>query len=138
MAPEDLIVRITRQWLGHASDHLELAENAARQGTRPFLRDALFHSQQSAEKALKAFLTWHDLPFPRIHDLEDIGARCVKADASLQTVVDRAAQLSQYAWRFRYPGQPYEPAAEEVRQALQLAHETFEAVLSRLPAEVQP
>jgi HEPN domain-containing protein len=138
MALEDLIVRNTRQWLTHASDDLELAENAAREATRPFLRDAAFHSQQSAEKAWKAFLTWHDVPFPRIHDLEDIGARCVRADTSLQTVADTAAQLSQYAWRFRYPGEPYEPTAEEVRRALQLAHETFEAVLSRLPAEVQP
>ena len=138
MAPEELIVRNTRQWLGHASDDLELAESAAREGRRAFVRDAAFHCQQSAEKALKAFLTWHDEPFPRIHDLEDIGARCVKVDASLQTVVDTAAQLSQYAWRFRYPGEPYEPTAEEVRQAVQCAHETFEAVLSRLPAEVQP
>ena len=88
--------------------------------------DAAFHSQQAAEKALKAFLTWRDLPFPRVHDLEDIGARCVEADASLRMVVDRVARLSQYAWRFRYPGEPYEPAPEEVRQALQLARETFE------------
>lgn len=109
MAPEELIVRNTRQWLGHASDDLELAESAAREGTRAFVRDAAFHCQQSAEKALKAFLTWHDEPFPRIHDLEDIGARCVKVDASLQTVVDTAAQLSQYAWRFRYPGEPTSP-----------------------------
>jgi HEPN domain-containing protein len=138
MPPEGPIVRSTRQWLGHARDDLELAENAVREGTRPFLRDAASHSQQSAEKALKAFLTGHDAPFPRIHDLEDIGARCVAADASLQALVDRVAQLSQYAWRFRYPGEPYEPTAEEVRQALQFARETFEAILSRLPAEVHP
>lgn len=138
MPPEDLIVRNTRQWLAHASDDLQLAQNAVREGSRAFLRDAAFHSQQSAEKALKAFLTWHDVPFPRIHDLEAVGALCVKADTSLQTVLDRTAQLSQYAWRFRYPGDPYEPTAEEVREALQLARETFEAVLTRLPPEVKP
>jgi len=89
-----------------------------------------------AEKALKAFLTWHDLPVPKVHDLEDIGARCVQADASLQGLVERVAQLSQYAWRFRYPGDPYEPTPEEVGQALQFARETFEGILNRLPAEV--
>jgi len=137
MPLDDLIVRNTRQWLAHARDDLELAENAVRQGTPPFMRDAAFHSQQVAEKALKAFLTWRDLPFPRVHDLEDIGARCLQADASLQGLLDRVAQLSQYAWRFRYPGEPDQPAPQEVRQALQLARETFEAILNRLPAEVR-
>jgi len=94
MPLDDLIVRNTRQWLAHARDDLELAENAVRQGTPPFMRDAAFHSQQAAEKALKAFLTWRDLPFPRVHDLEDIGARCLQADASLQGLLDRVAQLS--------------------------------------------
>lgn len=136
MPLDDLIVRNTRQWLAHARDDLELAENAVREGTRPFMRDAAFHSQQAAEKALKAFLTWRDLPFPRVQDWEDIGARCLQADASLQSLVDRVAQLTQYAWRFRYPGEPCEPAPEEVRQALLLARETFEAILNRLPGEV--
>lgn len=135
MPLDDLIVRNTREWLARARDDLELAGAAVRQGTRPFLRDALFHSQQSAEKALKAFLTWHDVPFPRVHDLEDIGAHCVEADPSLRALVDRVALLSQYAWRFRYPGDPYEPSLEEARQALQLARETFEAILNRLPPE---
>lgn len=102
-----------------------------------FKRDALFHSQQAAEKALKAFLTWHDIPFPRIHDLEQIGARCVDTDASLQPVVDRAAQLSQYAWRFRYPGEAYEPSSKDIRQSLEFARETCEAILARLPNQVR-
>ena len=71
MAVDDLIVRNTREWLARARDDLELAENAVRGGTGPFMRDAAFHCQQAAEKALKAFLTWRDLPFPRVHDLED-------------------------------------------------------------------
>jgi hypothetical protein len=53
-------------------------------------------------------------------------------------VVDQAAQLSQYAWRFRYPGEPFEPSPEDIRQALRLASETLDAVLDRLPAEVRP
>ncbi len=95
MALDELVIRNTRQWLARGRDDLELAESAVREATRPFMRDAAFHCQQAAEKALKAFLTWHDLPFPKVHDLEDIGVRCVQADASLQGLVDRVAQLSQ-------------------------------------------
>jgi len=137
MALDELLVRNTREWLARAADDLTLAENAAGQTAPAFLRDALFHCQQAAEKAFKAFLTWHDVPFPRIHDLEEIGARRLQVDASLEPVVDRAAQLSQYAWRFRYPGELEEPSMEEVRRSLQLARETREAVLSRLPAELR-
>jgi hypothetical protein len=44
--------------------------------------------------------------------------------------------LSVFAWVFRYPGDPEEPAIDEVRNALALAREVIEAVLSRLPGEV--
>ena len=31
--------------------------------TPPFVDDVMFHCQQAVEKALKAFLFWHDQPF---------------------------------------------------------------------------
>lgn len=34
---------------------------------------SVFHSQQAAEKALKAFLTFHQIAFRRTHDLRDLG-----------------------------------------------------------------
>jgi hypothetical protein len=37
--------------------------------TPPDVKGALFHSQQTAEKALKGFLTWHDIAFRRVHEL---------------------------------------------------------------------
>jgi HEPN domain-containing protein len=67
---------------------------------------ALFHCQQAAEKALKAFLTWHDVRFRRVHDLEEIGKQCVEIDLTLGSLMGRAETLSEYASRFRYPGAP--------------------------------
>jgi hypothetical protein len=34
-----------------------------------FVEDVLFHCQQTVEKALKAFLAWHDRPLRKTHDL---------------------------------------------------------------------
>jgi HEPN domain-containing protein len=138
MASDDLRVRATRDWLAYASDDLTVAASGLEEGSPAFLRDAAFHCQQSAEKALKAFLVWNDIPFPRVHDLEDIGARCVELDASLRSIAEQAAELSQYAWRFRYPGEPYEPTPEEVQQALRFAQATYRSILDRLPTEVRP
>jgi HEPN domain-containing protein len=69
----------------------------------------LFHSQQAAEKALNGFLTWHDVPFRRVHELDELGERCGGIDSSLAELMGRADALTKYAWRFRYPGAPYEP-----------------------------
>jgi hypothetical protein len=42
-----------------------------------------FHAQQAAEKALKAFLAFHDEPFRKTHGIEEIGraSRCGGAEA---------------------------------------------------------
>jgi len=46
--------------------------------------------------------------------------------------------LKEYAWRFRDPGEPDGPSVAEARDALALAREVYEAILSRLPEEVRP
>jgi hypothetical protein len=50
----------------------------------------------------------------------------------------QAARLTEYAWKFRYPGEPEEPPVAEAQEALALAREVYEAILNRLPAEVRP
>lgn len=107
-------------------------------GSSPLVRTALFHCQQAIEKAFKALLTWHDVPFRRIHILEALGEACIRADPSLEPVVSRAAPLSVYAVRFRYPGAPYEPTLEEAQAAYSLAREVVDAIASRLPEEARP
>jgi len=46
--------------------------------------------------------------------------------------------LTKYAWKYRYPGDPVEPLPEEAEEALAIARQVFDAVLSRLPGEVRP
>jgi len=99
----------------------------------PFTADAVFHAQQAAEKAMKGFLAWHDVPFRKTHDLAEIGHQCAGIDASLESLLMRAAGLTQYAWKFRYPGDPGEPSREEAETAIALAREVHEAIVSRLP-----
>ena len=99
---------------------------------------ALFHCQQAAEKAWKAFLFWHDLPFRKTHDLRELGSACARLDGSLSSLAERAEDLTQFAWVFRYPGGLQAPPREEGEEALLLAREVYEAILARLPAEVRP
>ena len=98
----------------------------------------MFPAQQAVEKAVKGFLSWHDRPFRKTHNLVELGEAAAAVDSSLESLLRRAAPLTEYAWRFRYPGDMTEPPVEEAREALAIAREAFESLISRLPGEVSP
>jgi hypothetical protein len=50
-------------------------------------------------------------------------------------LASKAVDVTEYAWKFRYPGEPEEPPLPEAQAAFVLAREVYEATLSRLPAE---
>ncbi|MGC9971387.1 MAG: HEPN domain-containing protein [Bryobacteraceae bacterium] len=131
------LVAEARAWCVKAFNDLRAAETLAA-ASPPLLDEAVFHCQQAAEKSLKAFLTWNGQTFRKTHNLEEIGEQCLAIDPSLRAVIDRAAPLSEYAWQFRYPGEPYEPTPEEANEALAAARGAVEAVLTRLPPDLQP
>jgi HEPN domain-containing protein len=131
------LVSEVRSWLAKSSRDLE---GGAFQLTAPapFTGDAVFHAQQAAEKALKAFLTWHGVPFRKTHSLEELGKACEHIDSTLTPIIDKAVPLTQYAWKFRYPGEPDEPSLAEAKRALATAREVFDAIVARLAEEVRP
>lgn len=98
----------------------------------------MFHAQQAAEKSMKAFLAWHDVPFRKTHNLEELGQQCVLVDAMLAPVSDQAVPLSEYAWKFRCPGEAAEPDRGEAEAALAAARNVYDAILGRLPEEARP
>jgi len=59
-------------------------------------------------------------------------------EATLRSLVDQAVPLTEYAWKFRYPGEPEAPTRDEAERALAIAREAVEAILARLPEDVRP
>jgi HEPN domain-containing protein len=123
-----------RAWLNRASADIDSA--AILLDARP--DSALFHCQQGVEKSWKAFLFWHDTPFRKTHNLRELGEACVALDNSLEQLSRSAEELTQFAWVFRYPGEPEEPDRKEAEQALGTAREVFQAVVARIPMEARP
>lgn len=124
-------------WLDRAWADLDAA-TILLSAARPRADTALFHCQQAVEKAWKGFLVWHDVPFRKTHNLRELGEACTAVDGSLVPLAERAEDLTQFAWIFRYPGEREEPSREEAEAALALAREVYEAILARLPPEVRP
>ncbi len=127
----------TRGWLRKASEDIQAAKQLLRP-SKALSSAAVFHCQQGAEKALKGFLAWHDLPFRKTHELEEIGEACIKLDPTLKEIVDQAVPLTDYAWKFRYPGEADAPSRKEAESALALATDVYREVVARLPKEVRP
>lgn len=135
--PPDARIEDVRGWLRKADLDLRAAAHDLTASGAGLSSDAVFHAQQAAEKALKAFLAWHDVPFRKTHNLEELGRECVNLDASLQLSVDHAVPLTEYAWKFRYPGEIDEPTAQEAKEALAISRALYETILSRLPEKVR-
>jgi HEPN domain-containing protein len=127
----------TESWLKRAAEDLRAAQHDFC-ASPPLLADAVFHCQQVVEKVFKAFLMWHGIPFRKTHSLEELGEQCLDVDASLMGLVDQAVPLTEYAWKFRYPGEPEEPSQSEAEEALAIAQMVTDAIISRLPEEVLP
>ena len=139
MEPEEgTRAKDARAWLRHAELDLRAAEHEISAPGEGLWGDVMFHAQQAAEKAMKALLAWHDEPFRKTHNLEELGRQCAAFDATLGVLVDEAAPLTEYAWRFRDPGEFRDPGREEAEQALAVARLVYESILTRVPPAAQP
>ena len=136
MPYDPALVAEVRAWLTKAGKDLATAEYELR-ADPPFTDDIVFHAQQAAEKSLKGFLSWHRIPFRKTHNLVELGEACCRIDQSLESLLRRAAPLTEYAWKFRYPGDPEEASAEEAAEALARAREVFDLVQGRLPQDTR-
>jgi HEPN domain-containing protein len=135
MPGDPLLVAETRAWLAKAAADIAKARHD-RAAEPPFLDDVAFHAQQAAERVLKAFLTWHGITFRKTHNLIELGQSCVALDRTLEPLLRSAAPLTEYAWKFRYPGEAAGPSSEEADEALATARQVYEGITARLPHEV--
>lgn len=134
--PLDPKSRETQSWLKIAKLDLEAVKNLL---TQPQLSaQASFHAQQSAEKALKAFLVWHQVRFQKEHDIRYLGDLALPKDSSLRSAIEKAVDLNPYAIATRYPEYTDMPTPEDAREALVIAEALYLEILSKLPASVHP
>jgi HEPN domain-containing protein len=137
MPDESARVSEVRAWFFRAAEDLRAATHELT-ADPPILGDLVFHCQQAVEKSMKGFLTWHDVTFRKTHSLEQLGEQCLTVIPMLRPLVDRVVPLTEYAWRFRYPGEPDDPSEGEAREALALAREGYATMLALLPDAVRP
>ncbi len=98
---------------------------------------AIYHCQQAAEKAVKGFLTMHDVDFPKTHDVRFLVQMAANINTEIHGYEESAALLTPYATEFRYPGEIMEPSKEELDEAITKAEEILSFIITLLPSKLK-
>lgn len=119
-------------WLVKAYHDLISAKKLA-QGEEPVLDTAIYHTQQCAEKALKAYLSYKQQPPQKSHNLRLLVELCEEIDESFAELIYEAEELSPFATAYCYPDMIMEPEAGEVQDATHKAEQIFDFVRKKVP-----
>ena len=136
---DDTRKELLRSWLTKAASDLRSARVLGSADDAP-LDTAIYHCQQTAEKAVKAFLVSKEISPEKTHDIRKLTLEAAVHEPRFNEVMDMAVALTPYAWEFRYPDDLAEtyPTREEFDEALQHAQAIYDFVLNLLPADVRP
>ncbi len=128
---EEIIRKIAGEWLHKANQDIAAA-GALLSQEPPLLYPSCFHSQQAAEKYLKAYLTRRQVEFPKTHSIREILNLVKTVDEELAMELLSATALTPYGVEVRYPGDIPEPSHEETEDAISLPKKVRNAVMDRL------
>ena len=130
---DEYTIHEVRQWLLKADHDLRSARCLMSGDDEPLLDTAVYHCQQAAEKALKAYLTAHNVVFPKIHLLSPLLNLCGDIDETFLQLSDAAELLTPLATEFRYPGDIMEPDAADAEEAYTAAQSVVLFICLKLP-----
>ena len=133
----DLRTLEVRGWLLRAREDLRAGKHDLT-AAPPLLRDIAFHSQQCVEKATTAYLVFREQPFRKTHNLTELGGAVAKLLPSHADLLREASLMTDFAWRFRYPGDAPSIDRGEALAALVLAERVLLAIEGELPANCLP
>jgi HEPN domain-containing protein len=131
--PEQVRGELVRQWLEKAEDDWRLSHRLATD-SESYPEATAFHAQQAVEKYLKAFLTWHQVEFPKTHDIKRLLRLASARDPSLTEELSDAADLTAYAVEYRYPGEYPPVTTDDAASAVVVADRVRDQIRKRLPA----
>lgn len=115
-----------KNWLFRADEDIAVINNLVKSGTELYTSTICFHAQQAAEKFLKAFLVYHDVDFPKTHDIDFLLLECQKIDK--ETFEIDINSLTDFGVSVRYPDDIYIPDVKETLEYQDIAVEIKEIV----------
>jgi HEPN domain-containing protein len=110
-----------QNWLFRANEDIAVMHSLTGIGLEFYTSTICFHAQQAVEKFLKAFLIYHDVDFPKTHDLDFLLSKCQQIDKTSFDIDLKS--LTDFGVSIRYPDDFYIPAIKETKDYLKIAEE---------------
>ena len=95
---------IAKERVDKAESDFDTADLTLRGRESPIIDAVCFHSQQCAEKYLKAYLQENLVRFERRHELVPLLELCLTLDNEFEILREPLQSLEQFAVLIRYPG----------------------------------
>ena len=124
-------MKLHESWLLKANNDLKSSKKLMK-GEDAVLDTAIYHTQQCAEKALKAYLAYKQHPIEKTHDVEYLIELCSEYDPEFGNLVDESEKLNPYSTLFRYPSPVLEPEKEDVYEAMEIAEKILNFVKEKI------
>ena len=120
--------RIVCKWIKYAERDIIAAKTLLREG---LLAESTFHSQQAAEKALKALLIARGVHPPKTHDIDLLLVLLQRAGEDIGEL-EVLRKLTRYAVEARYPDFEEEPTREEAEITIKTAEKAVKEISKRI------
>ena len=124
MPPESSSPSSPSSWLRRARSDLALAK--APLPADVLYEDLCFHTQQAAEKAIKAVYRARKYRFRYTHDLSKLLEGLAHRGVLIPAEIREAVALTDFAWEARYPGPAEAVSEHEYRRAVTLAEKVVD------------
>lgn len=125
-----------KQWIIKAEHDLKTAKDEIITDN-PATDVVCFHTQQCAEKYLKAYLVYNDIEITKslkTHDISELIDFCKDIETMFGQVIseNEADKLTNYAIEIRYPDDFYFPSIEESESAIETAEKVKGFILNKI------
>jgi HEPN domain-containing protein len=125
----NVFMNVHEHWLQIAQEDLDSAKHLS---DIPFMT-SLFHIQQCAEKALKAYIVLKRGSIIKTHDLVRLIDICIEMDQEFETLRLFAAILTPYETAGRYPTTDFvRLSIKEIEQIIVQSEFIFNFVINRI------
>ena len=125
------------EWLRYSGMDIDVAQQLYTQQQNPRQRPIeiiLYHSQQGAEKALKAFIVQNGVFPPKTHELQELRLLCKQWNAQFENarLINHCAFLDPFAVAVRYPKHNISLDSNQAARGLNSAKRIYDFVCIRM------
>lgn len=134
----DKVTATVKEWFSNANEDIRVGQALWDLGPEKYLRAVPYHCQQAVEKAIKGYLAYKKVKFPKTHDLGELATLVIAINPELSDLLKEASRLTPYAVEFRYPdAAKKERTLEDSQDALRIGKKIYLAMTSLIPFDSQ-